>query len=48
MTPNNTDFRQWQIQHYTERLAAERAKGNVPAISFLRGELKRLKQTNNE
>lgn len=39
MTPQ--EFREWQIQHYTERLAEET---RTDARAWLRAELYRLKQ----
>ena len=37
-------FRQWQIDHYTERLKKELENGNTCAVSFLRSELFNLKK----
>jgi len=39
-----TDFNQWRLAHYSQRLKEERAKGNIKAISFLRAELHNLKK----
>jgi hypothetical protein len=37
-------FLEWQIQHYTERLAASRAEGNIQATALLRSQLYNFKQ----
>lgn len=39
-------LRQYQIEHYTERLTEEQRKGNIHAIMFLRNELFNLKNKN--
>lgn len=38
-----SEFREWLISHYTERLAAEMHKGNTAATFFLRTTLYNLK-----
>jgi hypothetical protein len=38
---------EWQIDHYTERLAASRAEGNIGAIALLRSQIYNFKQIRN-
>ncbi len=44
LLPTPADFKQWQLSHYAERLAAEKDKGNNKAVSFLRNQLHNLKK----
>lgn len=41
-------FKQWQLQHYRQRLSEERANGNIKAVAFLRSELYNLQKVNND
>lgn len=43
--PNAADFREWQIAHYTERLALAKT---TEEKSFLRATLHNLKKKNDE
>ena len=38
------EYLQWLISHYTERLNQEKAKGNYPAVSFLKTQLFNFKR----
>lgn len=43
-----TDFIQWRLAHYSQRLSEELAAGNTKAVRFLRAELHNLKKTADE
>lgn len=42
-----TQFQQWQLAHYKQRIAEEKAKGNWKAVSFLRQNYSGLKKAAN-
>jgi len=39
-----SDFKNWQLNHYANRLKEELKKDNTPAVAFLRETLHNLKK----